>query len=96
MDVTLDLTPEMEARLRDGLTRNDIEAVRRVLHDAVDAAAESLLQQQTSSIWQDYDADRVRAALANTAGAWSDIDVDRMIQDIYRARDEGSRPPMRP
>mgnify|MGYP000931004526 CR=1 FL=1 len=96
MDVTLDLTPEMEARLRDGLTRNDAEAVRRVLHDAVDTTAETLLRQQTVGIWQDYDPAKVREALRTTAGSWADIDVDRLIEDINRAREAGSRPSERP
>jgi hypothetical protein len=26
------------------------------------------------------------------AGSWSDIDADKMIEDIYRWREEGSRP----
>ena len=38
----------------------------------------------------DYDA--FRAA----AGGWKDIDTDALIEHIYRARKEGSRPPTRP
>ena len=30
------------------------------------------------------------------AGSWADIDTDRLIEDIYRARREGTRPSNRP
>ncbi len=29
-------------------------------------------------------------------GSWKDIDADAMIANIYRAREEGNRPPIRP
>ncbi len=32
----------------------------------------------------------------HAAGSWADIDTDRLIEDIYRARREGSRPSNRP
>ena len=35
-------------------------------------------------------------ALAETAGSWADIDTEALIADIYRAREEGSRPVDRP
>jgi len=47
-------------------------------------------------IWTGYDADKIREALAETAGSWSDLDVDALLDDIYQARAEGSRPPSRP
>ena len=43
-----------------------------------------------------YDPAKVRAALRKTAGSWSDLDGDQMIADIYRWREEGSRPADRP
>ena len=48
--------------------------------------------------WEEYqpDPDAVRAALAETVGSWSDLDTDAMIANIYRWREEGSRPPDRP
>jgi hypothetical protein len=43
-----------------------------------------------------YDPEKVRAAVKATAGSWADIDTDALIQDLYRAREEGSRPADRP
>jgi hypothetical protein len=47
-------------------------------------------------IWAGYDPEAVRRALAETAGSWSDLDADKLIADIYRWREEGSRPADRP
>lgn len=46
--------------------------------------------------WTGYDAEAVRQAVAETAGSWADIDTDKLIADIYRWREEGSRPASRP
>lgn len=43
-----------------------------------------------------YDVDEARRMLAETAGCWSDLDAAVLIADIYRAREEGSRPADRP
>ena len=34
--------------------------------------------------------------IRETFGSWNDVDADAMISNIYRAREEGSRPPTRP
>lgn len=47
-------------------------------------------------LWSEYDPAKVRAAVKAAAGSWSDLDTDGMIADLYRARDEGSRPVDRP
>jgi len=36
------------------------------------------------------------AAFHRAAGSWADIDTDTLIEDIYRARGEGTRPIDRP
>ncbi len=54
------------------------------------------LTRETEDIWTDYDPVKVRAALETFGGSWSDVDADAMIADIYRAREEGSRPVDRP
>ncbi len=36
------------------------------------------------------------AAFRSAAGSWADIDTDTLIEDIYRARGEGTRPIDRP
>ena len=43
-----------------------------------------------------YDPDKVAEVLDKYVGAWSHLDVDRMIEDLYKAREEGSRPADRP
>ena len=40
----------------------------------------------------DYDPDKVAEVLDKYVGAWAPLDVDRMIADLYKAREEGSRP----
>jgi len=46
--------------------------------------------------WSGYDPAKVRAAVRAAAGSWADLDTDAMIADLYRAREEGSRPADRP
>lgn len=46
--------------------------------------------------WANYDPEAARAALHAVAGSWADIDTEKMIEDIYRWREEGSRPMDRP
>ena len=47
-------------------------------------------------LWAGYDPDKVKKAIAETAGSWKDLDTDKLIADIYRARRVGSRPATRP
>ena len=42
-------------------------------------------------VWTSYDPELVRIALAATMGSWSDLNTDKMISDLYRAREKGSR-----
>ncbi len=46
--------------------------------------------------WAQYDPARLRAGLKNVAGLLSAEDGDRIIEDIYRGREEGTRPITRP
>jgi hypothetical protein len=46
--------------------------------------------------WAGYDPARVRAAVKAAVGSWADLDTDALIADLYRAREEGSRPADRP
>jgi hypothetical protein len=46
--------------------------------------------------WANYDPEKVRAALDATVGSWTDLVTDAMIENLYRAREEGSRPIDRP
>lgn len=53
-------------------------------------------RQDNDDIWTDYDPERVRKVLAETAGSLSQAEAEAMIADLYRARKEGSRPAKRP
>jgi hypothetical protein len=46
--------------------------------------------------WADYDPARLRAGLKKVAGLLSPEEGDRIIEDIYRGREEGTRPIDRP
>ena len=50
------------------------------------------MTERRKDIWAGYDPEKVREAVDKTAGAWADIDADALIADLYRAREEGSRP----
>ena len=50
----------------------------------------------TDAPWAGYNAESVREAVRRTTGAWGDLDVDLLIAELYRAREEGSRPADRP
>jgi hypothetical protein len=47
-------------------------------------------------LWAGYDPDKVKKAIAETAGSWKDLDTDKLIADISRAQRVGSRPATRP
>ena len=57
---------------------------------------ESLPIADENDIWANYDPERALAGIRKAAGVWSEIDTDAMKESIYRAREEGSRPPDRP
>lgn len=41
-------------------------------------------------------AEAIAGAIDATRGSWSDLDTDAIIDDLYKARDEGTRPATRP
>ena len=43
-----------------------------------------------------FDPEEMKHAIANAAGSWADLDTDVMIENLYRAREQGSRPLTRP
>ena len=51
---------------------------------------------EADDIWADYDPERAIAGMEAAFGSWSDIDAEALKAAIYRAREEGSRPPDRP
>lgn len=54
------------------------------------------VEQESDDIWNGYDAEEVRAAIDAYGGSWKDVDAAALKALIYRAREEGSRPPERP
>lgn len=56
----------------------------------------SLHSADEHDIWAGYDPEKARAGMHAAAGSWRDIDTDTLKADLYRARDEGSRPLERP
>lgn len=49
-----------------------------------------------STLWRTYDPEAVRAAVRQFAGTIPTDEADAMIANLYRAREEGSRPADRP
>lgn len=46
--------------------------------------------------WPVTTPEAAKRILEETIGSWSDLDADKLVEDIYRWREEGSRPPDRP
>ena len=47
-------------------------------------------------IWAGYDPEKVKETVEKTAGSWADLDAETLIAELYRGREEGSRPESRP
>ncbi|MDP2936568.1 MAG: hypothetical protein Q8O86_08770 [Dehalococcoidia bacterium] len=54
------------------------------------------MEKEPENTWEGYDPEKVREAIGATAGSWADLDTDALIADLYRAREEGSRPVTKP
>ena len=54
------------------------------------------LEPEFNQDWKGYDAETIRAALDTYGGSWRGVDAEALKALIYRAREEGSRPPDRP
>lgn len=50
MTITLELSPEQETRLRKKAAQRDIEAVRRVLAEAMEPTIEALLEERSDGM----------------------------------------------
>ena len=90
MTITLDLSPEMEALLRESAARQDAEAVRRVLTDAMAPTVEALLRESASRTARDDEAEILLDRLADQLEACMGSDVAPLPDDavsragIYR------------
>ena len=54
--------------------------------------AEGKKKRTSEDLFRDFDSEKAREALREAAGSWADVDADKLIADIYRWRQEGSRP----
>ena len=90
---TITVSPEVD--LEDVLEAADDAPVLLVRGDDTYTVSR-LMHTEDEDIWANYDPEAARKALEESAGVWADLDTDQMIKDIYRAREEGSRPPDQP
>jgi hypothetical protein len=54
------------------------------------------MEKEPEDIFEGYDPEKVKEAIATYAGSWAHLDTDTMIEEIYEAREKGSRPANRP
>jgi antitoxin ParD1/3/4 len=88
MNITLNLTPKLEMKLRESAARGDAEAVRCLLADAFAPTVEALLQQSAAELSDaefeaiaDQLADELAACRESKAQPLSDYAVSR--EGIY-------------
>ena len=53
------------------------------------------VERAPKSIWDDYEPEQAKQAVRAATGAWADMDTEAALANIYRAREEGSRPASR-
>ena len=53
-------------------------------------------EKESEDMFDGYDLELVREAIAATTGSWADLDIEAIVEEVYRAREEGSRPISRP
>ena len=86
---TVSISPNSE--LAHALDAGDVEAVVR-LH----GGNRFRLVRESNDPWATYDPAKLRAGLKKVAGLLTPEEGDRIIESIYRGREEGTRPPTRP
>ena len=84
MQITLELSPDIEVRLRESVAHGDAEAVRRLLVEVLTPTVEALLQETPAELTDtefetaaDQLADELRASLGPNAPLLSDYAVSR-------------------
>lgn len=82
--IMLELSPEMEAKLREGIARHDAEGIRQLLADALVPTVDTLLQQVPEQLSEedfealaDQLADELTACMEPNTPALSDYAVSR-------------------
>jgi hypothetical protein len=51
------------------------------------------LGREDEDVWAGYDPERALAGMRAAAGSWTNLDAEAMKEFVYRAREEGTRPP---
>lgn len=89
MQITLELSPDTEGRLRESIAQGDAEAVRRLLAEVLTPTVEALLQEMPAELTEteleavaDQLADELMADLGPNAPSLSDYAVSR--EGIYK------------
>ncbi len=75
------------------IRREDLQRVIRPVERRERATGKHV---EARDIWAGYDPEAVKEAIAKTAGSWADLDTEAIVADIYRSREQGSRPGSRP
>jgi hypothetical protein len=57
---------------------------------------QEIVEERSSDPWASYDPEKFEAGIVAAAGSWADVDAEKLIADVYRWREEGSRPADRP
>jgi hypothetical protein len=79
--VTLDLSPEAEAELRESIVQHDRERVRQVLTHALTPTVEALLQQAVGTEPSDDEWEQLADQLIDTFTAALPADVSALSDD---------------
>ena len=84
MQITLELSPDIEVRLRESITHGDAESVRRLLTEVLTPTVEALLQEMPAELTEaefeavaDQLADGLMADRGSNVPALSDYGVSR-------------------
>ena len=86
MLITLKLSTEMEARLRESVARGDVASVRQVLHDAAEPTVAALLHGHEKRL-SDEEFERLADQLADEVAAL--VGTDRPPLTDYAVSREG-------
>jgi antitoxin ParD1/3/4 len=84
MQITLELSPDVEVRLRESVADGDAEAIRRLLEEALTPTVEALLREASTELTDtefevvaDQLADELTASLGSDVPSLSDYAVSR-------------------